>query len=155
MTHLDYGGVPRQKLWINVSKKQTPVEPNIEENYYLQNNVIPELILHSLDQEQPPLLLFFFFLEVFPGGSPTQKELPIPVTVGPRVLFWYTTHTQLPRGTGGGGGERRGENCSGPANTAVSHLRLLWQRRRKSFAKGGKGAEFFFFNHTHTQQQQK
>lgn len=56
MTHLDYGGVPRQKLWINVSKKQTPVEPNIEENYYLQNNVIPGLILLTKNN-----LLYYFF----------------------------------------------------------------------------------------------
>lgn len=127
-------------------KKQTPVEPNIEENYYLQNNVIPELILHSLDQEQPPLLLFFFF----PGGFPWRLPHPERVansscSLTKGAFLIHYTHT-APAGNGRGRGRAaRGEKLLGSCKHSCFSSPFAVAKEKKVFCKGWERRRIFFF----------
>ena len=84
------------------------MEPNIEENYYLQNNVIPGFILHSLDQGQPPLLLFSFFSWRFSLKAPPPRKSCQFQLQSDQGRFFDTLHAHSPGGErAGAGGERR------------------------------------------------
>lgn len=84
------------------------MEPNIEENYYLQNNVIPGLILHSLDQGQPPLLLFSFFSWRFSLKAPPPRKSCQFQLQSDQGCFFDPLHTHSSGGErAGAGGEGR------------------------------------------------
>ena len=127
------------------------MEPNIEENYYLQNNVIPELILHSLDQEQPPLLLFFFFSWRFSLEAPPPRKSCQFQLQSDQGYFFDTLHTHS------SAGERAGAGASGEGRTArVLQTQLFLisvccgKGEESLLQRVGKAQNFFFKSHAYT-----